>query len=56
VLRDGSGNLIDQDTAPDDTPAVHVIPRYDGPFRLYVVMSRCRQNPCRWGVGIYLHN
>jgi hypothetical protein len=55
-LRDDAGNLVDQDTLPDDTPTVSVTPKYTGDFKLYVSMAACSNNPCRWGVGIYLSN
>ena len=55
-LKDDAGNLVDQDTDPDDTPTVSVTPKYTGVFRLYVSMARCSSGPCRWGVGIYLHS
>jgi hypothetical protein len=53
-LRDSNGYLVDSDTARDDTPAVTVVPRYTGVFRLYIKMVSCSNNPCRWGIGIYL--
>lgn len=54
TLRDGNGYLIDQDVDSDATPIVSVTPKFRGPFRLWIKMVSCSQEPCRWGVGIYI--
>jgi len=52
-LYDENYNLIDQDVKPDNSPVVHVTPKWTGQFHVRVIMSRCDANPCYWGVGAY---
>jgi hypothetical protein len=52
-LYDENYNLVDQDVKPDNSPVVHVRPKWTGQFHMRVIMSRCDDNPCYWGVGAY---
>ena len=52
-LYDENYNLVDQDVKPDNSPVVHVTPKWTGKFHMRAIMSRCEANPCYWGVGAY---
>lgn len=52
-IYDEYDNLIDHDTASDDTPILEVTPRWTGSFRIRVRMYSCRREPCYFGLGIF---
>ena len=54
-LYNDDGQLVGQDTKPDNTPIVGVVPAHTQEFTLRMVMSRCNNNPCFYGVGVYSH-
>lgn len=50
-LYDENYHLIDSDTQPDATPVIQVTPRWTGTFHVRVIMSRCNNSPCWYGIG-----
>jgi len=51
TLYDRNYNLIDSDTAPDNTPVIRVKPMWTDVFHVRVTMSRCTRSPCWYGIG-----
>jgi len=52
-LFDPSGNEVDSDLLADDVPIVDTRPARSGTYRVRVIMTACRTEPCRFGVGLY---
>ncbi|WP_225977448.1 hypothetical protein [Nostoc sp. CENA543] len=52
-LYDDNGNLIASDTETDDNPVVTVSPRWNARFKIRVVMPKCSNAPCRYGIGVF---
>jgi hypothetical protein len=55
-LYNEEGDLVVKDTAPDSTPAVEIVPRRTQDFRVRVLMEKCSDNPCYYGLGVYQAN
>ncbi len=54
TLYDENGNMIDSDTAYDDTPLVTITPQWTGQFTIKVEMPTCYVAPCYYGVGVFV--
>ena len=52
-LFDPSGNLVSRDLAADDRPVVTATPRWSGTYRVRLTMANCRNEPCRYAVGVF---
>ena len=52
-LYDENLHLIDSDMDDDDHPVVKVSPRWTGNYLVEIIMSNCRNSPCRYGIGIF---
>ncbi len=52
-LYDDNGNLISYDTKRNSTPFVGVTPNRSARFTVRVIMSRCSNAPCRYGIGFF---
>jgi hypothetical protein len=52
VLSDLSSHDLAADRASENAPVIRVTPRQTAPYRVKVVMERCRINPCRFGVAL----
>lgn len=50
--RRGYWRFVASDRGADDTPYVWVRPSFDTTFRLSIIMSRCRIEPCRYDVNV----
>jgi len=52
-LYDSKGRLVAQDTDPDDVPTLTATPTSTGQYRIRVMMPRCSDSPCRYGIGVF---
>lgn len=52
ILYDENDNQISRDVGSDSMPMVEVSPKWTGRFFLKVVMARCSNDPCVFGVVI----
>ncbi|PYP16034.1 MAG: hypothetical protein DMD52_08595 [Gemmatimonadetes bacterium] len=52
VLSDLSSHDLAADRASENAPVIRVTPRQTAPYRVKVVMERCRMHPCRFGVAL----
>lgn len=53
ALRDGGGNVLDSDYAPDDFPVIRFRPRRSGAHYLDVRMFDCEVGPCWYAYRVY---
>jgi hypothetical protein len=51
---DPSGNLVGQDTDPDDNPLVVFTAKRSGQYRYQVIMETCNSEPCGYGAGVLI--
>ncbi len=52
-LYDGDGSKIDEDIAMDARPRVTVSASRGSSFTVEVLMIRCSNEPCYWGLGVF---
>ena len=52
-LFDPYGNEVDSDVGTDDWPIVSITPQFKGTYQVRVVMARCSDHPCYYGVGVF---
>ena len=50
----GDGTKIAEDLATDDKPVVQFVAPYTGAYRMKVLMPSCNQNPCYYGVQVFV--
>lgn len=53
-LFGGDGTKIAEDMAADDKPVLQFTATYTGAHRMKVLMPTCNQNPCYYGVQIFV--
>lgn len=53
IVRDAQGNEVGSDRLADDVPLVGVTPPRSGTYRVTMIMVACREQPCRYGIGIF---
>ncbi len=53
-LFGGDGTKIAEDMATDDKPVLQFTATYTGAHRMKVLMPSCNQNPCYYGVQIFV--
>lgn len=52
-IYDDNGKLIASDIGRNDIPLVRVTPRWNARFTIRVMMPRCTNAPCRYGIGVF---
>jgi hypothetical protein len=52
-LYDDNGNLVTSDVQTGDIPVLKVAPRWTGRYQIKVVMARCSNAPCHYGVAAF---
>jgi hypothetical protein len=55
-VYDPLGNSVGEDVATDDTPVVEFVASTSGQYRVTVIMAACNQNPCYYGVQVFLRS
>ena len=50
----GDGSKIAEDMETDDKPVLQFVASYTGAYRMKVLMPTCNQNPCYYGVQIFV--
>jgi len=53
-VYDPIGNMVGEDVATDDTPVVEFVASTGGQYRVSVIMAACNQNPCYYGVQVFV--
>ena len=53
-LFGGDGTKIAEDLDTDDKPVLQFVAPYTGSYRMKVLMPSCNQNPCYYGVQIFV--
>ena len=53
-LFGGDGTKIAEDLDTDDKPVLQFVATYTGAYRMKVLMPTCNQNPCYYGVQIFI--
>jgi hypothetical protein len=53
-IFDPMGNQLDQDLEVDDTPVLEFVASSSGQYRVQVLMATCNQNPCYYGVQVFV--
>jgi len=53
-LFGGDGTKIAEDLDTDDKPVLQFVATYTGAYRMKVLMPTCNQNPCYYGVQIFV--
>lgn len=55
-VYDPLGNMLGEDVATDDTPVVEFVAATTGQYRVSVIMAACNQNPCYYGVQVFVRS
>jgi hypothetical protein len=52
-LYDEDDDLVDEYTGRTTTPHLEIIPRQSQRYSLHMILKRCDEDPCYFGLGVY---
>ena len=52
-LYNDDDDLVGKDVGPGSTPGIEIVPPHTQEYHVRMIMSRCDNEPCYYGLGVY---